>query len=314
MLDAEIACYSLPGPDTIDIGEDGAPGDGTPDDPQITDVFIPTDMESVVPGVAPFTLGAFNQHRCGLIPERHDNTRQIGGTMKGGLLIVDPAAETPGNFAVDGTGNNRVFPHNGSATPRAHAVARYDAGDESMVYVWLANGMDMDNTKPSKQRMLDVAVKCEDGEVMMDEDVDGTPKPINVPAPDMITMIDPNGDDLADYTDMCSGDRGVLQITMPDGSAAGMVFTHITQMMGHYRMNFPGYSMANPATCWSLTAAAGIRDIGGTQRATVDVNGDGSVGGVVNADGTGFVADDTAGTSEAASNEDITAARVMACM
>ena len=46
-------------------------------------------------------------------------------------------------------------------------------------------------------------------------------------------------------TDMCAGDRGVLRITMPDNSHAGMVFTHITQMMGHYRMNFPGYSMAS---------------------------------------------------------------------
>ena len=90
----------------------------------------------------------------------------------------------------------------------------------------------------------------------------------------MITMIDPNGDDLMDYTSMCSGDRGALQITMPDGSTAGMVFTHITQMMGHYRMNFPGYSMASPMTCYSMTAAAGIRELGGTvTRATVDVNG-----------------------------------------
>ena len=41
---------------------------------------------------------------------------------------------------------------------------------------------------------------------------------------------------------------------------------------------------------------------------------DGSVGGVPNAAGDAFVADATAGTSEAASNEDIAAARVMACM
>ena len=152
-------------------------------DPQITDVFIPTDMESVVPGVAPYTLGTFDQHRCGLIPERHDNTRQIGGTMKGELLIVDSTLGTPANFEVDGAGNTRTFPHNGSATPRAKAVARYDAGDESMIYVWLAEGMDMDDTRPSMRRMLDVAVKCEDGEVMMDADADGNLIPIEIPAP-----------------------------------------------------------------------------------------------------------------------------------
>ena len=61
----------------------------------------------------------------------------------------------------------------------------------------------------------------------------------------MVTMIDPNGDELGSYTDMCEGVRGVLSITMPDKSHAGMVFTHISQMMDHYRMNFPGYSMAS---------------------------------------------------------------------
>ena len=32
-------------------------------------------------------------------------------------------------------------------------------------------------------------------------------------------------------TDMCAGDRGVLQITMPNKSRVGAAFTHITQMM-----------------------------------------------------------------------------------
>ena len=265
MLDAQVACYSLPAADLAQ----------TPS--QLTDPAPGTPNTSVTPGTAPYTGGVFDQAKCGLIPERHDNSRMLSGAMKGMLSIVDPTTAT------DGTTDPL-----GSATPRAHAVARYDAGDESMVYVWLATGMDMDDTKPSQQRMIDVAVKCADGEVMMDADADGNPMPIKVPAPDMITMItmitmiDPNGDDLADYTDMCSGDRGALQITMPDGSTAGMVFTHITQMMGHYRMNFPGYSMANPATCWSMTAAAGDADGDGAVNApevAVDVNGDGAMDG-----------------------------------
>ena len=92
----------------------------------------------------------------------------------------------------------------------------------------------------------------------MDEDIDGNPGPINVPAPDMITMIDPNGDDLADYTGMCSGDRGALQITMPDGSDAGMVFTHIIADDGPLSHELPRLQHGQSGyACWSMTAAAG---------------------------------------------------------
>ena len=272
MLDAQVACYSAPSADTSETGQ--------PTDPVIGDP--PT---SVTPGQVPHTAGDFDQMRCGLIPERHDNTRvTAAGPTKGTPMIADVPEDD-----ADGSDTD-------SATPRAHAMARYDAGDESMIYVWLADGMDTDDTKPSKRRMLDVAVKCGDGEVMMDEDVDGTPKSIKVPAPDMITMIDPNGDDLVDYTGMCTGDRGVLQITMPDGSTAGMVFTHIMQMMGHYRMNFPGYSMANPADCHSMTAAVG------------DMNGDGDV------DDTGETGVDLNGDGDVADEEDFLLARMNACM
>ena len=172
------------------------------------------------------TGGSFLQSRCGLIPERHENTRADEDN--------DPSTLAP--FA-------------GTTTIPGHAFARYDVGDESMVYVWLAQGMDTDDTMASKRRMLDVTVKCEDGTVMMDEDIDGNMMPFKVAAPGMLTMIDPSMGDLGTATDMCAGDRGVLRITMPNGSAAGMVFTHITQMMGHYRMNFPGYSMASTQTC-----------------------------------------------------------------
>ena len=83
---------------------------------------------------------------------------------------------------------------------------------------------------------------------------------MQVPAPNKVTMIDPDGDMLGMYTDMCAGDRGVLQITMPDGSTAGSVFTHISQMGNNFRMNFPAYSMANPMTCFEMGVAANTAD------------------------------------------------------
>jgi hypothetical protein len=82
----------------------------------------------------------------------------------------------------------------------------------------------------------------------MDQYGDTTPS-IKVPAPGNLTMIDPTMGAVGDVTSMCAGDRGVLRITMPNGSHAGMVFSHITQMGGHYRMNFAGYSKANPNAC-----------------------------------------------------------------
>ncbi len=168
----------------------------------------------------PNSLGAFMMTRCGLIPERHN-------------ITADADA--------DGSSLDEV-----TTTNNANAIARYDIGDESTVYVWLAKGDDAATKAiPSKRRMLDVTVKCEDGMVMMDEDVDGNKKPFRVAAPGMLTMINPSMGDLGMATDMCEGDRGVLKITMPNGSHAGAVLTHITQMEGHYRMNFPGYSMAS---------------------------------------------------------------------
>ncbi len=187
------------------------------------------DANTAAANITPNTSGDFVMSRCGLIPERHN------------ILLTGTAP----NRVVDVVG---VAGTDDSSTVATNAIARYDVGDESMVYVWLAKGMDTDSTMASKRRMLDVTVKCEDGTVIMDEDVDGNMMPFKVAAPSMVTVIDPTMGDVGMATDMCAGDRGVLQITMPDNSHAGMVFTHITQMMGHYRMNFPGYSMADPDT------------------------------------------------------------------
>ena len=128
----------------------------SPDVPP-TDSGTPT----AVAGVAANRSGPFQMTRCGLIPERHDNAR----------VTDDENAATLAPFA-------------DTATPRAHAFARYDAGDESMVYVWLAEGMDMEGDHPSMARMLDVVVKCEDGMVMTGMDQYGDPTTsIQVAAP-----------------------------------------------------------------------------------------------------------------------------------
>ncbi len=205
---AEIACYDEP-LQTFD---------GTTGDPQVANAN---------------TMGPFNRERCGLIPERHDNTR----------LTTD----------ADMNGHNDPNTATDEATPRGSAFARYDTMDESMVVLWLAGGEDTENTHPRMSRDVQVMIKCEDGMVINKmEDMFGDMVDIMIDAPNKLTMIDPAGDALGDLTAMCEGDRGVLQIMMPDGSGAGMAFTHITQMMGHYRMNFPAYSMASDTDCQEL--------------------------------------------------------------
>ena len=201
------------------LGTDGTAGTDDDGDPEMTcyDGIATTDAPAG-------SSGEFQTDQCGLIPERHDNTREL----KEGSLV----------------------PTAGKTTPRATVYARYDAGDESMVYVWLAAGEDTDKTHPRDSRTLEVTVKCEDGTAFdSTPDQYGDPVALEVAAPNKLTMIDPNGAELGDSTGMCTGDRGALAIKMPDGSHAGMVFSHVTQLMGHYRMNFPGYSVADDKGC-----------------------------------------------------------------
>ena len=200
-------------------------------DPEMACYSTPT--TSTTTAVA-YTAGDFMMSRCGLIPERKNNTRtaDTDTDMNG---HDDPTADT--------------------ATPRGSAYARYDTMDESMIVLWLAGGEDTMDTHPRDSRDVQVMIQCEDGMVISKMDNQfGDPVDIMIDAPEKLTMIDPAGDTLGDLTAMCDGYRGVLQIMMPDGSRAGMAFTHITQMDGHYRMNFPAYSMASGTAC---TAAAG---------------------------------------------------------
>ncbi len=253
--DPMLACYS---------GDETVPARDSNDNTMADDT-----------GVASNMTGDFMMSRCGLIPERHDNSRNDDGTP-------DTTVEADGD-TTDGTAPDRSVAL--SATPRATALARYDIGDETMVYLWLAEGDDA-QVKPHARdsRRVDVDIKCEDGGVIdMMEDQYGDMVPITIAAPNKLTRIDPAGDELGDLTAMCEGGtRGALKFTMPDGSTAGMVFSHITQMMGHYRMNFPGYGMADPMTCYEM-GPAGIGDIDGDGvldegETLIDVNGDGNTG------------------------------------
>ena len=247
--DAMLACYG---------------GDGTPS------TRVEGDNTMAENGVASNMEGDFMMGRCGLIPERHDNSR----------ITDDPEGDTQGN--PDSTveiaaGNEAARADNTdglSATPRAHAIARYGTGaDDSMVYVWLATGEDTADTHARDSRMLDVTIVCEDGMMIdMMQDTYGDDVPMQVPAPNKVTMIDPSDDTmLGMYTGMCAGDRGVLRITMPDGSTAGSVFTHISQMGNNFRMNFPAYSAASPMTCYEMGFAANAADTAANDADTANV-------------------------------------------
>ena len=240
--DPRLACYSSPATSTAPNRLSGDLGM----------------IDPASPGAATNLMGNFMMSQCGLIPERHDNTRDAMGD----LAIITGADSATEDIL--------------TATPRAHVIARYGTGaDDSMVHVWLATGEDTGDTHAKDSRVLDVTIKCEDGMVIDKmQDMYGDMVDLQVPAPNKVTMIDPDGDMLGMYTDMCAGDRGVLQITMPDGSTAGSVFTHISQMGNNFRMNFPAYSMASPMTCYEMTAAA---DPDGNGTADIDVDGNGTV-------------------------------------
>ncbi len=207
---------------------DATADDGDPELACYTSPTFDTGGTAPTADQLPHSTGNFMMDRCGLVPERH---------------TMGPLNET-------GTTNN------------ANAFARYDAMADSMTYVWLAKGMDTDETLPKDRRMLEVVVMCMDGSMPPgpDRNGDNRPDPIMVAAPNMVNMIDPHDDALDPFVHMCDDSRGVLKITMPNGSHAGMVFTHISQMGNSYRMNFPGYSMAPPMDFCSATLPANAAD------------------------------------------------------
>jgi hypothetical protein len=166
------------------------------------------------------------QYRCGLIPERHNNTRVEG--------VRTPA----------------------TATTASMVTARFDVieGSENDVFVWLAEGQDGEDTAGSAARHVMATVTCEDGMVAQipDEsafaDAGAMMSMATVRLPNKVNMIDPMGDALMPFASQCmaAGGRGTLRFMMPDNSYAGMAWTHISQRMANFRMNMAGYNMADP--------------------------------------------------------------------
>lgn len=192
------------------------------------------------------TTGVFNAAianepptRCGLIPERHNNT----------MTTADPPVL---DLA--------------SATPRSMVTARFDVieGTHNDVYVWLAMGEDDMDTPGSGVRRVAVTVTCEDGMMAQVPSMDpfadeGTMmSSAVVTLPDKINVIDPMGDALMPFASQCmdAGGRGILQFMMPKGSYAGMVWTHISQRMMNFRMNQAGYNAGNPSNCNTVTSSS----------------------------------------------------------
>jgi hypothetical protein len=169
-------------------------------------------------------------YRCGLIPERHNNA----STTVDGVTTLTPA----------------------TATTSSHVTARFDVieGSENDVFVWLAEGEDMEDTAGSDVRRVDVTVTCEDGMTAQipDEsafaDAGAMVSMATVRLPNRINVLDPMGYTLMPFASQCmdAGGRGTLQFRMPAGSYAGMVWTHISQRGKNFRMNQPGYNMASP--------------------------------------------------------------------
>ena len=192
----------------------------------------------------------FSMMKCGLIPERHNNDRVSAGEGLPGQDLYaagDPDTRTDAtDAATDPTIDDAA---DGHATPRAKVTVRYDADDVTTVFVWLG----------AKNTELDIGVRCEEGmAAAIDDPSTDTASMLpmaTVMVPGMTKMIDPSMGEVGSFVEQCMGGRGVLEITMPDGSGAGMIWSHVTQMGGHYRMNFPSYSMASDVSCRAMVVS-----------------------------------------------------------
>ena len=140
------------------------------------------------------------------------------------------------------------------------AVARFDTSAVNQVFVWKTRSEpDNPNTAADETRQIQISVRCEEGAMTSDDDANTVLPFVNVPIPDMVTIIDPTMmGDLGDATGACRGTRGTLAFTllgvthvnMTTGTgtdstveADGMVWTHISQRQENFRLNAPGYSM-----------------------------------------------------------------------
>ena len=201
----------------------------------------------------------FDQMKCGLIPERHNND----------MLTAAEATATGADVAGadDAEGDPDTRTTGGNATPLAMAQVRYDVNmmaASTKVFVWLGTA--------EEGRMLDVTVHCEEGMSSgIDNPADDAMAMLSMASiamPGQHLMLDPSMDELGDFTAECMGSRGVLAIKMPHGSHAGMAWSHVSLDGATYRMNFPGYSMASDQSCRST---AGTDDNDNDDKAAQDM-------------------------------------------
>ncbi len=120
--------------------------------------------------------------------------------------------------------------------------ARYDVSEEfdNDIFVWLGNAV--------KTRTLRAVVVCRDGEVQamegMDDDGEATglEVPVEIDAPNVITVIDPAAGEIGTLTKKCGADgRGLLSIGVSGSSTGTAVWSHISHTGKNFRQNFPGY-------------------------------------------------------------------------
>ncbi len=215
-------------------------------------------------GGSPLTLQAIYAAAESIATVGRGNGSDIAGLVDTGTIDqaiasaqadadADPSTEIAAWTIVQDVGGDGFFATEvptvsmeGLIPAGATAFARYDTDDLSLsmstINLWLADGGDNEDTLPSQRRVIEAIVICDDGMVVRDMDIDGNPMDIKIHVPGNLTRMDPSMGALGNFTAMCPGGpgRGVLQFRMP---ADGMVFTHITQEGGNFRLNFPGYSM-----------------------------------------------------------------------
>lgn len=205
-------------------------------------IFVDTTGNGTADTGVANTAGLFESGRCGIIPDQFDTFPTLDTT-------VDPSVATA------------------AANPTTMVAARFDIteANDSMsdIFVWLDTALVKDPNSPLDiGTFIAATVYCEDGEDQLAPDGNDAGEELDlllIQTNSKVTMIDPAdhplangpGMNLGDFTGECMdadgmGGRGVLRFSMPSGSQGGMVWTHISQMDSHYRMNFLANSLALP--------------------------------------------------------------------
>ena len=182
--------------------------------------------------MAPGNMGEYSSgapdYRCGLIPERHNNTRGADGMVTAG-----------------------------TATPPSMVTVRFDVieGTENNIFVWLAEGEDTEDTAGSGARHVMATVTCEDG--MMAQipneapfaDAGAMTSMATVRLPDKVNMIDPMGDEKVIETDVLvvGGGAAALRAAIGAGKQGVKVTVALKGKTGKVGASV---SLDSPAVAW----------------------------------------------------------------